>query len=321
MKPNVWVSSTQVTEMLAKQLATWPLAAANFHSLEEVQTRSFDMNGFTVRVQFNPARIVSSAAKVDSNSIRARRCFLCPDNLPMEQERLSFGSHYLVLCNPFPIFPEHFTIPSRRHADQVILPRLEDLLELSRRLDAFTLFYNGPRCGASAPDHAHFQAGTRSFMPIDDEVDEQVRKFGSLVLSEKEGSLYTLTHYLRNGFVIKAVTLSAAVALFHRVYAALEVKEGESEPMMNLFCNYGQEGWRLIIIPRRQHRPWQYAATGVDHLLTSPGAADVGGLFITPLEEDFRKLSPELLRDVYRQVCLGDAEIEEIAISIKRQSE
>ncbi|MEG1545369.1 MAG: DUF4922 domain-containing protein [Tannerellaceae bacterium] len=321
MKPNVWVSSTQVTEMLAKQLATWPLAAANFHSLEEVQTRSFDMNGFTVRVQFNPARIVSSAAKVDSNSIRARRCFLCPDNLPMEQERLFFGSHYLVLCNPFPIFPEHFTIPSRRHADQVILPRLEDLLELSRRLDAFTLFYNGPRCGASAPDHAHFQAGTRSFMPIDDEVDEQVRKFGSLVLSEKEGSLYTLTHYLRNGFVIKAVTLSAAVALFHRVYAALEVKEGESEPMMNLFCNYGQEGWRLIIIPRRQHRPWQYAATGVDHLLTSPGAADVGGLFITPLEEDFRKLSPELLRDVYRQVCLGDAEIEEIAISIKRQSE
>lgn len=313
MKPNVWVSSSQAIELLTKQIATWPLAAKNYQALESVQLRSFDMGGFTLKVQYNPARILSSGAKVDAKSIRERPCFLCPDHLPVEQMRLTFGSHYLVLSNPYPIFPHHFTIPSREHARQAIATRFADFLELARRLNQFTLFYNGPKCGASAPDHAHFQAVTRSIMPMDDETERQVQHYGQLVLQEDDGTVQTLTHYLRNGFVIKAQTQETAIRLFQKVYRALELKPDEYEPRMNLFGFYRQETWTIILIPRRQHRPWQYEAEGEDHLLSSPGAADIGGLFITTLPEDFAKITPGLLRDVYEQVCLNDKEIEKIA--------
>ena len=176
MKPNNWVSSSQATELLSKQLVTWPLAEKNYKALEAVQVKSFDMGGFSIRAQFNPARIVSTGAKVDARSLKERKCFLCPENLPVEQERLPFGFRHLVLCNPYPIFPQHFTIPTRKHTPQLILPQWNDFLELTRRLAPFTVFYNGPRSGASAPDHAHFQAVTRGIMPLDEEVTQFIRQ-------------------------------------------------------------------------------------------------------------------------------------------------
>lgn len=320
MKPNAWVSSSQATELLAKQLATWPLAEANYKALEKVQIKSFDMGGFTIRVQYNPSRIVSSAAKTDATSIQERKCFLCPDNLPAEQERLPFGANYLVLSNPYPIFPQHFTIPSREHTPQSIQCRFLDFLELARRLDDFTVFYNGPECGASAPDHAHFQAGTRSFMPMDDELDAYPIKFTRLLHEEKDGTLFLLSGYLRNGFIIKAATLNAAQSLFGKIYSNLEIKPNETEPRMNLFAHYEKGIWTIIIIPRRQHRPWQYKAEGEQHLLSSPGAADIGGLFITPLKKDFDKINADLLCDVFSQVCFNDKEIETIAFNIAQQT-
>lgn len=143
------------------------------------------MGGFSIRAQFNPARIVSTGAKVDARSLKERKCFLCPENLPVEQERLPFGFRHLVLCNPYPIFPQHFTIPTRKHTPQLILPQWNDFLELTRRLAPFTVFYNGPRSGASAPDHAHFQAVTRGIMPLDEEVtnlyDNRMRVYTTTV--------------------------------------------------------------------------------------------------------------------------------------------
>lgn len=313
MKPNIWVSSSQARELLTKQLATWPLAARNYEALEHVQTRTFEIGECTVRVQFNPARIASAGAKVDNQSIRERKCFLCSDHLPVEQERLPFGFHYLVLCNPYPIFPQHFTIPSREHADQLILPRFPDFLELTRRLDDFTLFYNGPRSGASAPDHAHFQAVSRGVMPIDHEIDGWLQRYGLPVFQDTDGCIRAFTHYLRNGFVITARTQDKTLALFTQVYNALDLVPGETEPRMNIFGSYQKGQWKIIVIPRRQHRPWQYEAQGEAHLLSSPGAADVGGFFITARQEDFEKISADMLRDIYQQVCLNDAEIEEIA--------
>lgn len=308
MKQNNWVSSPQASELLDKQLATWPLAAQNYRALENVRTKSFDLGGFVIRTQFNPARALSSGAKVDAQSLRERKCFLCPENLPMEQERLPFGLRYLVLCNPYPIFTEHFTIPSREHAPQRILPRIDDFLELTRRLDQFTLFYNGPRCGASAPDHAHFQAATRGVMPLDREVLAKAIVPGT--------SLRLLTNNLRPGFLIEARDKNEVANLFRRIYAALPLREGEDEPMMNLFGMYAEGRWLITLIPRRRHRPWQYEAEGKDHLLSSPGAADIGGLFITPLEEDFEKITPALLADVYQQVCLSDQEVEDIFVHL-----
>ncbi|WP_165157695.1 DUF4922 domain-containing protein [Parabacteroides sp. ZJ-118] len=324
MKPNNWVSSSQATELLSKQLVTWPLAGKNYKALEAVQVKSFDMGGFSIRAQFNPARIVSSGAKTDTQSLKERKCFLCPENLPVEQERLSFGLHHLVLCNPYPIFPQHFTIPTRKHTPQLILPQWNNFLELTRRLAPFTIFYNGPRSGASAPDHAHFQAVTRGIMPQDEEVAHFIGRelTASQAVSRQanDGRILLLTGYLRNGFVIQASAQETATRLFKTIYAALPIPPGEPEPMMNLFGSYYDDNWVITVIPRKRHRPWQYEAEGDDHLLSSPGAADIGGLFITPLEKDFKKINPELLRDVYQQVCLSNREVEEIFVHLHEEA-
>lgn len=316
MKPNIWVSSSQARELLAKQLATWPLLAKNYEALKTVQTKSFDLGSFTIRVQFNPARVTSAGAKVDNRSIRERKCFLCTDHLPVEQVKLPFGSQYLVLCNPFPIFPQHFTIPTRKHEEQLILPRFNDFLELTRRLSDFTVFYNGPRSGASAPDHAHFQAVTRGVMPIDNEMDGILAAGGFPVPAGSDGSLQVFTHYLRNGFAITTPSRERASELFKKVYDALPLVEGETEPRMNILAMYQDGQWKIRVIPRRQHRPWQYEAEGNDHLLASPGAADIGGFFILVRQEDFEKITADILRDVYQQVCFSDMEIVEIASRI-----
>lgn len=352
MKPNNWVSASQATELLAKQLVTWPLAEKNYKALEAVRVRSFDLGGFSIRAQFNPARIVSTGAKVDDRSLKERACFLCPDNLPAEQERLPFGPRHLVLCNPYPIFPQHFTIPTRQHTPQRILPQWADFLELTKRLAPLTIFYNGPRSGASAPDHAHFQAVTRGIMPLDEEVLSPSPQHNHLVPTctstlcspaqapcaeahkhlvqrrtntlcrgaqapcAEEGHIRPLTGNLRPGLVIQAHTAEAATDLFQRIYAALPIPPGEPEPMMNIFGSYHGGDWVITVIPRKRHRPWQYEAEGDDHLLSSPGAADIGGLFITPLEKDFEKITPGLLRDVYQQVCLSDEEVAEIFVHL-----
>ena len=308
MKPENWTNASQASQLLANQRRTWPLAGKNYHLLENVQVKTFDMGGFTIRAQFNPARVVSSGAKVDAKSVKARKCFLCQANLPLEQDRLPFGNHYLILCNPYPIFPEHFTIPTREHTPQSIIERMNDFLQLTQSLAPFTVFYNGPRCGASAPDHAHFQAVTREVMPLDKEVSEYVLTASPYKESE-EASLYLLTGYLRNGFILKGSTQESLHNLFNEVYEALPVPNGETEPMMNLFGSYIEKEWILTLIPRKRHRPWQYEAEGDDHILSSPGAADIGGLFITPLEKDFKKINPDLLLDIYQQVCLSDEEI------------
>lgn len=304
--------------MLIKQLATWPLAKKNYEAFKNVQYKVFTFNGFEIKVQFNPSRVQSSGANVDPEFLKKRRCFLCPDNLPVEQERLPFGSDYLVLCNPYPIFPEHFTISARAHVAQSIRGRFPDMLEMTRRLDAFTVFYNGPQSGASAPDHMHFQAGTRNYMPLDYEFEQIKETKLSTVWEGKEGSVYALKNYLRNGFVMRTTEWIEAAKLFDKVCQALqEYHPTEGEPMMNLFCRYESSGWTTILIPRKKHRPWQYEATGKEHLLSSPGAADMGGLFIISQPEDFEKISAGLLQDVYEQICLSNTEIDAVSQRIK----
>lgn len=314
------MTSEQARRMLREQLTTWPLAAANYRALEQVKVKTFDLGGFVVRVQFNPARITSTSSAVDKKSISERRCFLCETQLPAEQIRLSFGGGYYLLCNPYPIFPEHFTIPARIHSDQRIETRFLDLLSFARQLREYTLFYNGPRCGASAPDHAHFQAVNREVMPIDREWKKQVDESGERLLSLPGASLFSLTGYLRNGFVIRATEEKGAETIFGLLQEALPREADEVEPKMNLFVQYRQEEWVVIAIPRKRHRPWQYDAEGSARILTAPGAADMGGLFILPREEDFEKISAELLRDIYTQLCYSDEEINEIATVCRQKA-
>ena len=314
MEPEKWTDTAGALGLLARQRAVWPMAGAGYAALDKVRLKRFCIDGLRFEVQYNPARILSSAAKTDAQSLRERPCFLCPSHLPAEQEALPMGRDFLLLCNPFPIFREHFTIASRRHEPQQIGLSFARLLVMARHLSGFTLFYNGPQCGASAPDHLHFQAVTASYMPIDGEA--WLRR-GAACLREKEGAAYLLCGYLRNGFILEAVSEDGACSLFKSICRALQtLAEGPAEARMNLFCRYVEDRWRLILIPRTAHRPRQYCARGEEQFLTSPGAADIGGVFVTVRERDFEKASPELLRDIYGQITCSDTEIKRMAGSL-----
>lgn len=201
-----------------EQLSSWEMARDNYDALKRVRVKEVTVAGWLYKVQFNPARMVSSAAKVDSKSIRERKCFLCPDSLPPEQRGIPFGEHYRILVNPFPIFPRHLTVPELRHVGQHILGRFGDMLDLAACLEEYVVFYNGPKCGASAPDHLHFQAGNKGFLPIEREWRE---KRAEKLADCGEASLWLPDDSPRATLLMESGSREAAVALFGAVYATL----------------------------------------------------------------------------------------------------
>lgn len=298
------IAKSEIERLFSQQLDQWTQARDNYRALEQVEQKSVTVNGLDVFVQFNPARIVSSGAKVDAKTIRTRKCFLCEQNRPEVQWGIDFesttGRTYQVLLNPFPIFPRHLTIPDRCHTDQRIAGRIADMLELAAELDDFVLFYNGPKCGASAPDHMHFQAGNKGFLPLEVRLDEIPRRDFLVTASTR---LSLLESFVPGCFVIETRSAEEAVHYFGELYRHLPVKEGEIEPMMNLLCWVSQGGYRLLVLTRRQHRPDCYYAEGEDNILLSPASVDLGGVFITPLQKDFEKISAEDLAGILDQVC------------------
>lgn len=301
-----------VDRFLLEQLDEWEQARNNFAALSGVKVKELDVDGMPVKVQFNPARIVSSSAKVDAKSLKERKCFLCSANRPAVQRGLEWGGRYTVLINPFPIFPRHFTIPDNGHVDQLIDGRIADMVSLAADMKGYTVFYNGPKCGASAPDHMHFQAGNSDFLTIGKAL-ENADLQPLLVDGDGEAVLSVVQGLPLNMFVIDTTEAEAAQRLFNKLYAAMPVPEGEKEPMMNLLCFVTEDDEaRLVIIPRRAHRPSFYGTEGDDCMLLSPASVDMGGVFITPLEKDFNKLDADLIRRVYDELCLTDEQVNEI---------
>ena len=290
----------EVKQLLHEQLAEWDLAKGNYDALNSVQAKDFDFNGFSIRVQFNPARIVSSSAKVDAKTIQERKCFLCPANLPPVQRGVPFGKDYQILVNPFPIFPEHFTIPTFNHEDQLILNRFEDMLDLAETIDEFSVFYNGPKCGASAPDHIHFQAGNKGFLLIEKDVKTVPKK---IISENDELKIYSLENYLRNVVVIESKNKKAVIDAFNELYAKLEIKEGEREPMLNIVAWFDRGTYICCVFPRSVHRPKCFFAEGDENILISPASVDMGGVFITPQEKDFVKITAKDIEAILREVC------------------
>ncbi len=296
----------QVDSLIDEQVVNWPMAKENYDGLNEVKTRSLEFGPFTqMRVQFNPARIRSSAAKVDAKSIQERKCFLCQANLPAGQNKVSFRNDYLILVNPFPIFPRHLTIPHVHHTDQRIKGRLSDMLSLARELPGFVIFYNGPKCGASAPDHFHFQAGNKNFMPVEEEF--KVHPHASLLLDSKGLRVFCVDDYLRKTLVLEGDDGIEMEAWFSKFYNLLDALQGNGEePMLNILCSWENGLWRLFIFPRQGHRPRQFYAQGDEQIVFSPASVDFGGVLITPREEDYLKLDRDLIEDVFKQVTLND---------------
>ena len=304
-------------KFVGDQLSQWPMACGNYRALKNVKVREVEAGGLAVKLQFNPARMISSAAKLDKATLAARKCFLCSENRPAEQAKLKFegrkGKKYHILVNPYPIFPEHLVIAAVRHTDQSIWHRYIDMLDLARKYEDFTFFYNGPKSGASAPDHHHFQAAPKDLIPLRNDVDilcEGSEDSLKYLTSVQDASLYHYEKFTTGIFVIRSETAKSAAKLFYRLLDCAPVGDGETEPQFNLFTYRADNEFRSIVVFRSRHRSHHYFSDGPDHLTMSPGCADMGGVFIVPVAEEYEKLTPELLEEMIAEVSV-DKDTEE----------
>jgi hypothetical protein len=302
--------ASQSHDLLQEQKQSWEMLAKGYASLDAVQTRSIPFDGFEIKLQFNPGRIISSAAKVDPKSIAERKCFLCPANLPPVQRSVPFRDDYLVLCNPFPIFPEHFTIPHREHTPQRIAPSFGAMIDLAKAMKRrYTIFYNGPKCGASAPDHLHFQAGNKGFMTIDREYERIKKERGEVLTASAHLDVYAVGNYLRNFISLESNDRAALLDGFEAFYEVfLALSPAAEEPMLNVLASFEKGQWRIILFPRARHRPSFYFAEGDEKILLSPASVDLGGVCITPVEKDFHRVTKETLVQMCNEVCLSKAD-------------
>lgn len=292
----------QVKSLFESQLLHWPMAAEYYGSLQQVQTKEVLIDGMRFPVQFNPARKRSINAKTDQKSIQERPCFLCASNLPSEQEGIDIGN-YTVLVNPFPIFPEHFTIPSKAHTPQRIEPYFGDFLDITALLNEWVVFYNGPACGASAPDHLHFQACTRGLIPLIEDYKTLPNEQRQQLRTTEHSTLFSLNQILRTVYVIEATKKEEAAKVFSDLYQSWQTTTNE-EPLMNILATYTQGKWTVFVMPRKAFRPSCFYATDDSQLLISPAAVEMGGLMVTSREIDFQRVDADLIREIYTQITL-----------------
>jgi ATP adenylyltransferase/5',5'''-P-1,P-4-tetraphosphate phosphorylase II len=307
---NIISKTGQTAEQVLIQFAedqkkSWPLAAANYTGLASVEEKQFDFGGFVVKVQFNPERIRSSAAKVDTASIAARKCFLCDENRPAEQKAIGCGDRFQILVNPFPIFHRHFTVSSLAHTDQLFFENIAEMMRIAKNMEGFTVFYNGPECGASAPDHLHFQAGENSFMPVEAEFELLKTDKNNLLSETGSIKIWAFENYLRRMISIETSDFDEAVLSIRFFTAKFNRFQPEkTEPMLNVLCSYNNGKWVVHLFPRKLHRPSQFFAEGEAQLLISPASVDFGGVFITPRKEDFDKIQASDIADIFEQVTI-----------------
>ena len=302
--------SKAIEKLISRQMRDWDLAGANYAALASASTRSLQLGESTITLQFNPERRRSSAAALDKKSLARRKCFLCTENQPAKQKAVLWGDHFKIQVNPYPIFKRHLTIADLHHEPQRFAGRVGDMLQIAKALPDFVVFYNGPMCGASAPDHAHFQAGAKGEMPLPDEMNHATTH---LLADGDEGFIGFVDSLGRNLFTIETSTQRAAERYAMRLLDLLPVPEGASEPMINALCWWDttQRSWRLVIFPRRKHRPACYGE-GEGRLLLSPGAVDMGGLWAIPERNDFDALTPELIQALYNELCMTRNELEPV---------
>ncbi len=298
-----------------EQKAAWPELREGYAGLSALKKRLIEEGDVSVVVQCNPMRIKSSGAEVDPASVLARPCFLCGPNLPPVQRGIIWRRRFLVLCNPAPIFPFHFTVSHLEHRPQLLMSALPSFLQLAKDFQpTFALLYNGPRCGASAPDHLHFQAVPQAAIPfLKDKIP------GKKLLRKRSNgiSLFTVKKGEHPVMIAEGREKDALSVLLKRIIKAMKkVLSTNDEPMMNLLCKYGEGKWEVVIFPRRKHRPDAFFKSGKDRLLISPGAVDMGGLLIMPREGDFHRLNAAVIKGIFREVSLPRKTVEEIIAAL-----
>lgn len=290
------------------QLDTWDEIRQRYEALKHVGLKQLGHR----QLQYNPARMVSTGAQIDRQTIAQRACFLCEKNRPEEQLTIDLGDDFELMVNPFPVLPIHFTIVRKTHVPQTIL---ENYTEIHRLLELFPelfVFYNGPMSGASAPDHMHFQAGIGQELPLMTVLRKLEKEQQVLIKQENGSSLSMFNSVSFKAFVIKSKAQETEMTLFKQLYDAMPVREGEKEPRMNIVA------WRdgsedvIVVLPRDNHRPACYFEEGDRRMVISPGALDMAGLIIMPREEDFNRMSEDKLISILKEVSIKEKDMEYI---------
>ena len=310
------LTESPVIRFFHRQLQTWHDVRQRYRDLQQVETRELVTDTITLQAQWNPARIASTGAKIDAKSIAERPCFLCAKNRPQEQMHRTIDGKYELLVNPFPILPIHFTLPTLKHQPQRIMSMYDEMLKLAERNADLTILYNGPHCGASAPDHAHLQAVSSGVLPLQQSWQRLSRNLVEVIKDEEDNGIWQVADYPAAAFVIRSHNQNIGDCLFRRLYDCLPPAEDQSEPMMNIIMWQSDNVILSVVLPRRKHRPECYTATGDAQYIISPGAVDMGGLIITPREQDFRRVTPELILDIYRELSLTQEQMQQVKVAI-----
>ena len=304
-----------------RQLERWDDARKRYHDLRNVKTRELVVGASSIQVQWNPARMVSTGASIDKQTIQERPCFLCEQNRPKEQFKKSIDSQYDLLVNPFPILPTHFTIPSVKHRPQLIREAYGEIHKLLEEYPELMVFYNGPKCGASAPDHAHFQAGTSGRLPLQKSWKRLSHNLTQIISLNDDENISLIEDYPCPALLIRSRSQYGDEQLFLRLYEALPQHEDESEPMMNIVSWRKDEEYYSVVFLRGKHRPDCYYAEGADQFIISPGALDMAGLIITPRQEDFERLTPEKALGILSEVSLSKDQLQQVIDHLKANAQ
>ncbi len=298
--------------LLAGQKEGWPALRDGYAGLESSLIQEIDGGNWKIQIQCNPRRMASSGADVHPEAIKNRRCFLCPENRPVEQQAILYRGAYHILCNPAPIFPRHLTIAHIRHIPQSLGGNVETMLLLAEDFGPATaVFYNGPRSGASAPDHLHFQAAPYGLMPIKNELDRQTGKCTQRIIGNV--AIFRTEGLGRGVLVLRGNDGEAIVAMVGKILAVLsDMTAATQEPLVNVLCVRFGCGWQLLIFPRLKHRPDAFFSEGERRLIVSPGSADMAGVMITPRQKDFHRLTADVVASLYREVAFDDIMVEKL---------
>ena len=308
------MEDSSISRFFNRQLEKWEEARHRFRDLKHVETRQFSDQ---LKLQFNPARIVSTGAKIDKKTLGERPCFLCDKNRPKAQISKQIDEQFQLLVNPFPILPVHFTIPARKHQPQAILNNYGEMHRFLSLHSELMIFYNGPKCGASAPDHLHFQAGTSGILPLQTCWQRLSRNLTDVVALNEEEKIAVIRDFVVPAFVIISKSEESDEALFRRLYHAMPVRGDETEPMMNIVAWRKDNNYISVVIPREKHRPEAYFAEGAEQMMVSPGALDMSGLIITPREEDFHKLTEQTASAILQECGISNEKLQTIVTKLK----
>ena len=308
------MEDSSISRFFNRQLEVWTDARHRFRDLKHVETRQFSDQ---LKLQWNPARIVSTGAKIDKKTLGERPCFLCDKNRPKEQMSKQIDEKFHLLVNPFPILPVHFTIPARKHQPQLIYKNYGEMHRFISLHSDLMVFYNGPKCGASAPDHLHFQAGTNGILPLQTNWQRLSRNLTDIISLNDEEKISVVRDFIVPAFVIISKSAESDEALFRRLYKAMPQRGDETEPMMNIISWRKGEEFISVVIPREKHRPEAYFAEGDAQFVVSPGALDMSGLIITPREEDFRKLTEEKALSLLQECGVSEEKMIAIIAKLK----